>query len=155
MGKLLREKDWSQTKFGPMAKWNQTLVTMVSLVMSSSHPMALWLGKDLILLYNDGYIPVVGIRHPHAFGQSARACWTELFPALDPIIEDVFNGNSIYVEDSQLIMERYGYPEETYFTWSYVPIPDEGGEIMGFINRMFSSICSNLSVFREHGSHSC
>ena len=61
---------------------------MVSLVMSSSNPMALWLGKDLILLCNDGYIPVARVRHPQAFGQSARDCSTELFSALDPIMED-------------------------------------------------------------------
>ena len=135
MGKLLREVDWSNTVFGPMSKWNQTMVTMVSLLMSSSHPMSLWLGKDLTLLYNDGYIPVAGGRHPAAFGKSARLCWPELFPALDPFVEDVFKGDSVYSEDSQLIMERNGYPEETYFTWSYVPIPDESGEIIGFINR--------------------
>jgi len=137
MGKLLREKDWSKTEFGAMTKWNQTLITMVSLIMSSSHPMSLWLGKDLTLIYNDGYIPIAGARHPQAFGQPARTFWPELFPQLDPLIEDVFQGNGVYSEDAQLIMERNGYTEETYFTWSYVPIPDPSGEIMGFLNRIF------------------
>jgi hypothetical protein len=111
MGKLLREKDWSKTKFGSMSKWSQTLITMVSLIMSSSHPMSLWLGEDLILIYNDGYMQVAGGHHPDSFGQSARIGWTELFPRLDPIIEGVWKGESVYSEDSLLIMERHGYKE--------------------------------------------
>ena len=111
MGKLLRQKDWSTTKFGPMSKWSQTLITMVSLIMSSSHPMSLWLGEDLILIYNDGYMQVAGGHHPDSFGQSARIGWTELFPHLDPIIEGVWKGESVYSEDSLLIMERHGYKE--------------------------------------------
>lgn len=98
--------------------------------------MSLWLGKDPTLIYNDGYIPVAGGRHPRAFGEKARTFWPELFPELDPFIEEVYNGNSVYCEDAQLIMERNGYTEETYFTWSYVPIPDPSGEIMGFLNRI-------------------
>jgi|SRR5277367_867820 len=111
MGKLLREKDWSKTEFGPMSKWNQTLIAMVSLIMSSSHPMSLWLGEDLTLIYNDGYMQIAGGHHPECFGQSARIGWTELFPHLDPIIEDVWKGESVYSEDSLLIMERHGYTE--------------------------------------------
>jgi hypothetical protein len=111
MGKLLREKDWSKTKFGSMSEWSQTLITMVSLIMSSSHPMSLWLGEDLILIYNDGYMQVAGGHHPDSFGQSARIAWTELFPHLDPIIEGIWKGESVYSEDSLLIMERHGYIE--------------------------------------------
>lgn len=36
-----------------------------------------------------------------------------------------------YVESQLLIMERNGYPEETYYTFSYSPIPDDEGGVGG------------------------
>src|SRR5262249_10538257 len=38
-----------------------------------------------------------------------------------------------YVESQLLIMERNGYPEETYYTFSYSPIPDDDGRPGGII----------------------
>ncbi|MEF0941302.1 sensor histidine kinase [Rhizobium sp. BR 362] len=38
-----------------------------------------------------------------------------------------------YVEEQLLIMERHGYPEETYYTFSYSPIPDDDGTPGGII----------------------
>ena len=38
-----------------------------------------------------------------------------------------------YVEAQLLIMERNGYPEETYYTFSYSPIPDDDGKPGGII----------------------
>ena len=38
-----------------------------------------------------------------------------------------------YVEAQLLIMERNGYPEETYYTFSYSPIPTDDGTVGGII----------------------
>ena len=38
-----------------------------------------------------------------------------------------------YNEEQLLIMERSGYPEETYYTFSYSPIPDDDGGVGGII----------------------
>jgi hypothetical protein len=111
MGTLLREKDWTKTELGAIESWDQTLVTMTALVINSTHPMALWWGKDQILIYNDGYIPVAGDRHPAAFGSRASDHWIELGPMLSPLIDDVMKGESVYTEDARLIMHRHGYPE--------------------------------------------
>lgn len=154
MGKLVRQKDWSETELGPLNSWGQTLMTMTSLVMTSNHPMALWWGKNHRVIYNDSYIPVAGKKHPGSLGASGREFWAELYPVIGDLIIDVMNGESIYSEDALLTMERHGYTEvhnsrsqikisdtdfqETYFTWSYVPIRNERGEVSGFLNRTFS-----------------
>jgi hypothetical protein len=116
-GKLIHEIDWSKTELGAMDHWNQILTSMTSLVLTSTHPMALWWGQSHILIYNDGYIPVAGNKHPTAFGDTAKRHYDELWPTLEPVIEDVMKGESVYTEDSFLLMQRHGYPEETYFTW--------------------------------------
>jgi hypothetical protein len=42
------------------------------------------------------------------------------------------SGNSgTYDESLLLIMERYGYPEETYYTFSYSPVPNDDGSVGG------------------------
>lgn len=111
MGKLLREKEWKLTELGPIESWDQILVTMTSLVMTSSQPMSLWWGQNQTLIYNDGYMEIAGSKHPLAFGNPAREHWAELFPMMDPIIADVMKGESIYSEDQLLVMHRHGYVE--------------------------------------------
>jgi hypothetical protein len=111
MGTMLREKDWTNTALGPVDSWSQTLLTMVSLVMASTHPMSLWWGPDSVLLYNDGYIPITGELHPAAFGGRAKEHWRELWSYLEPIIENGLKGESIYNEDQCLTMMRNGYLE--------------------------------------------
>lgn len=111
MGKLLRQKDWSKTELGPLDSWSQTLLTMTSLVMTSTHPMALWWGENHRVIYNDSYIPVAGKKHPGSLGQSGREFWAELFPVIGNVIDGVMNGESVYSEDACMIMERYGYTE--------------------------------------------
>jgi hypothetical protein len=63
------------------------------------------------MIYNDGYAPIAGERHPAIFGSRAQEYWYELWPLLGPLIKDVRNGESIYSEDQMLTMHRYGYVE--------------------------------------------
>ena len=114
-GEMMRQMDWSKTPLGPITSWSQTLLTMTSLVMSSTHPMALWWTTDPILIYNDSYSQIIGDRHPKALGGSAKEFWAELFPEFDSILEGVFRGESVYTEDGNLLVYRYGYPEVWLF----------------------------------------
>jgi hypothetical protein len=111
MGAVLRGKDWSKTKFGPMDKWPPSLVSMVSLVMSSSTPMALWWGKEHLVIYNDTYIPVAGKRHPSCFGAAAKEYWGDEWERLAPVFARVMKGESIATEDSCIIVDNKGSQE--------------------------------------------
>ena len=104
----------------------------VATVLASRNPMFLWWGPELINLYNDAYIPILGKRHPAAFGRPARATWAEIWPVVGPQAEAVMQrGEATWNERVLLVMERHGYTEDTWFTWSYSPIPDERGGIGG------------------------
>src|SRR6185503_13181112 len=127
-------KDWSQTSLGPVERWPQALKTAVRIVLTSRQPMFVWWGEDLINLYNDAYKSIVGGKHPGALGQPARVVWREIWDQVGPRAERAMRHNQgTYDEALLLIMERHGYQEETYYTFSYSPVPNERGGTGGIL----------------------
>lgn len=134
MGERIRTFDWAKTSLGPLEQWPQSLRIAVRIVLTSRQPFWLGWGEELIYLYNDPYRSIVGGRHPAAMGQPVVAVWPELEDIIKPMLSAAMAGREgTYVESQLLIMERYGYREETYYTFSYSPIPDESGENRGII----------------------
>ncbi|ORX79348.1 hypothetical protein K493DRAFT_293359 [Basidiobolus meristosporus CBS 931.73] len=134
MGEMLRNYDWSNSSLGPVTKWPQSLLSAVSLCMASTLPMAVWWGPRFTIIYNDGYCGAAGQKHPAMFGQEGPVHWEELWEGIGPSAELAMQGTNSYVEDDLLLMTRRGYLEETYITWSYIPIRQEDGTVGGFLN---------------------
>jgi signal transduction histidine kinase/ActR/RegA family two-component response regulator len=131
-GRLLLAHDWAATPLGPIEQWPQALRIAVSICLNSRFPMFLWWGPTLVNIYNDAYIPVLGKRHPQAFGAPARQMWSDVWDVLGPQAQAVMErGEPTWNERVLLVMERNGFPEETWFTWSYSPIHDDSGRIGG------------------------
>jgi signal transduction histidine kinase len=134
MGQRIREYDWSSTPLGPVESWPQSLRTCVRIMLSSRQPIWLGWGKELIKLYNDPYIAIVGGKHPGALGSPASVVWKAIWREIGPMLRMVMEEDQgTYVESQLLIMERNGYPEETYYTFSYTPIPGDDGGTAGMI----------------------
>ncbi|BAY26644.1 putative sensor protein [Calothrix sp. NIES-2100] len=132
MRQLMRSLDWSNTAIGDVETWPQSLKTAVQIILGSRYPMFVWWGTDLINFYNDAYIPVLGQRHPQALGQPASQVWAEIWDTLGPQAEAVLQkGHSSWNQELLLVMQRNGYPEETYFTFSYSPVPQDDGTVGG------------------------
>lgn len=131
MGALMRAHDWSSSPLGSPENWPHSLRTVVSLMLTSKFPMFIAWGPDLAFLYNDGYRPIFGAKHPHALGLPFRQVWQEIWPDIEPLVTKALAGEATYHEDLHLVMERNGYPEDTWYTFSYSPVRDESGEIAG------------------------
>ena len=132
MAARVRSLDWSKTPLGPAEAWPQALKVAVGICLNSRFPMFVWWGPELVNIYNDAYIPVLGKRHPHALGRPARQSWGEIWPVVGPQAEAVMTrGEATWNERVLLVMERNGYVENTWFTWSYSPIPDDAGAVGG------------------------
>ena len=132
MGERIRDFDWSKTPLGEPEHWQQSLKTCVRIMLTSSQPIWIGWGKDLIKLYNDPYRAIAGGKHPGALGQPASMVWKDIWKDIASMLERVMEKNEgTYVESQLLIMERNGYPEETYFTFSYTPIPGDSGGTEG------------------------
>lgn len=132
MGALMREKDWSDTPLGPPEEWPQSLRTAVRIILLSRYPMFVWWGKELTNLYNDRYVPMLGKKHPASLGESGRESWKDIWAAIKPRVDAVLLRGEATFDDALLLMtDRFGYLEETYFTFSYSPLPDDEGKIGG------------------------
>ncbi len=134
MGERMRAMDWARTPLGPAERWPRSLKTAVRIMLTSRQAMFVWWGEELVNLYNDAYKSIVGGKHPEALGQPASVVWREIWDQVGPRAESVVRENEgTYDEALLLIMERHGYPEETYYTFSYSPVPDDDGGTGGII----------------------
>ena len=150
MGALMRSIDWSATSLGPVESWPQSLRTAVSICLASYFPMLIWWGPELVMLYNDAYRPMLGAtKHPKAMGQNGRECWPEIWNIIGPMLEGVLTrGQATWSENQLLLLDRNGYVEECYFTFSYSPIRDETGGIGGVFTAVTETTQQVLSERR-------
>ncbi len=134
MGARIRAFDWSATSLGPPGSWPGSLKTAVRIMLTSRQPMFVWWGPELINLYNDAYRAVLCGKHPEALGRPAAEVWHEIWDQVAPRAQSALHQDEgTFDESLLLIMERNGYPEETYYTFSYSPIPRDDGSTGGII----------------------
>ena len=127
MGALMRAFDWSSTPMGPVAGWSQSLKTALSILLASGYPMYIAWGPEFIQFYNDAYRPILGsTKHPQALGQGSAECFSEIWDFIGPMFRRALTtGEATTLTDQLLPLDRNGYVEECYFTFSYSAIPDE------------------------------
>ena len=131
VGALMRTHNWSSSPLGPPESWPQSLRAVVSLLLQSRFPMFVAWGKDLGFLYNDSYAEILGAKHPRALGSRFYDIWSEIWADISPLIDAAMAGQATYREDLPLLMNRKGYDEQTWFTFSYSPVRDESGQVVG------------------------
>jgi PAS domain S-box-containing protein len=127
MSALIRAKDWSETALGPSQSWSPSLRLVVDLMLASGFPMAVRWGPDFVMIYNDGYRPILGDKHPWALGLPFREVWPEVQTQLRPLHEAILSGkrSAFFAEDLLLRIQRHGTDyEDARFTISYSPVPD-------------------------------
>jgi len=128
--------DWAASPLGPVESWSTTLRVAVQLCLNSRFPVTLCWGRELTVIYNDGYIPIMGRnKHPGAFGRPALDVYAEIEDFLRPLTASVMEqGETIWQEDQHVPIARHGEPQEGYFTFSYSPVRDPDGRIQGLIS---------------------
>ncbi len=131
MALLMREHDWASTSLGPPEHWPQSLKVALQILLTSRFEMWLGWGPDVIFFYNDAYRPTLGIKHP-ALGQPTRKLWAEIWDDVKGRIETVYEkGEATWDRALLLLLERAGYAEETYHTFSYSPLMGDTGKVEG------------------------
>lgn len=136
MPRRIREHDWAATPLGPIEGWPQALRFALNIALGSSFPTAIYWGADLRLLYNDAWAPIPADRHPWALGRPGAEVWSDIWHLVGPQMERVLEtGEAFAFYDVMLPMERNGEPRETWWNYSFTPIRDEYGEVVGILNQ--------------------
>jgi PAS domain S-box-containing protein len=134
MGARMRALDWSKTALGAPELWPQSLKTIVRVMLDSRYAMWMLWGPELTFFCNDAYLPTVGIKGNWVLGSRSDKVWEEIWPDIGPRIAQVLKrGQATWDEGLLLFLERSGYPEETYHTFSYSPVYNDESQIAGML----------------------
>ena len=139
MVRRMRDYAWAESALGDPRGWPPSLRTACRICLTSRFPMIVWWGPELRFLYNDAYMPLLGDKHP-ALGLPGRQVWSEIWDTIGPMLDSVMStGQATWSEDLLLPMRRHAYWEETYWTYSYSPLHDEGGKVRGVFTAVTES----------------
>ena len=129
--KLLNEFDWAANPLGPIPDWPQSLKGAVRVMMAALTPMAMLIGPDGILVYNQAYAEFAGNRHPAIFGLPVAEAWPEIADFNRHKVEMGLRGESLILRDQELVLNRHGRLESGWMNLHYSPVLDEAGAPMG------------------------
>ncbi len=135
VGRDLAQVDWSATPLGSPSGWPQSLQTAVSVLLSSRFPMWMAWGPELTFFCNAAYRrDTLGRKYPWALGRPANEVWSEIWDDIGPRIDRVLSTEQATWDVGLLLfLERAGYREETYHTFSYSPLRDDEGQVVGML----------------------
>jgi PAS domain S-box-containing protein len=132
MGAHIQAYDWSTSPLGSVETWPESLRSALRNALRSKFPTYLAWGPERLSFYNDAYLPLLAGK-PDALGRPIQEVWPEIWDILGPVTEQVYQGETSYLEDRPRTIERNGYPTATWWTFSYSPIVDETGRVEGML----------------------
>lgn len=127
---------WHETPLGDPSTWDETLRQSVRLCFSTQFPVMIAWGPELTMIYNDGYAQILGPnKRRYAMGKPIREVWTEIWDDVETMFGMVFSTVApVSGAEHQIIMNRSGFDEETYFTFSCSPLVDSTGQVVGVMD---------------------
>jgi len=150
MAEAIRRHDWSRSPLGPPSGWPATLKMAISTCLSSRFPMVVWWGRELLMLYNDAWLPILGAtKHPSGLGRPGAESWPDTWPVVGVQFEQALNGKANWSQDQLLAANRRGFLEEAYFTYSHSPLRDASGDIAGVLTTVTETTARVLAERRE------
>ncbi|WP_224995315.1 ATP-binding protein [Cesiribacter sp. SM1] len=150
MGALMRAYNWNDHPLGNPEGWPESLKSCIRLMLNSGFPMFIWWSDKFYMFHNDAYLPALGKKHPAALGARARDMWAEIWEQLGVVAEGILENARQFYADSLLIqLDRKGFIEETYWTFSYSPAFNDAGEVQGVFCACFEVTNTVLAQRRQ------
>jgi PAS domain S-box-containing protein len=133
VGQAISANDWSMSSLGPLDAWPDFIRSTLANLLSSPQPTFMAWGPDLLSFFNDAYVPLLGAKATGAIGRPFAELWSDVWPDIEPIVAKALAGEGSKFEDMPLVMTRNGYPEETWWSFTYSPLRDSAGDVHGMI----------------------
>lgn len=138
--KLVKTLDWGATPLGPIEEWSHELRMLSNLVMGTPHPATFYWGPEFICIYNAAYVEIAGQKHPRIMGMRNLEAWEEVYDDIEPVFRSAWeSGQATMKHDNQFFLRRDGYLEETFFSWSLVPVVGSDGQVVGLYSPAFEN----------------
>jgi PAS domain S-box-containing protein len=138
---LVAQMDWASSAFGEREAWPPQLSSMIEVVLTSRFPMFLLWGAERLMIYNDAYVPILGTLHPAALGRPFFEVWPDVGAEVGASIDKAFSGEASYFENLPVTVQRFGFEERAWFTFSYSPVHGAPGRIEGAL-----CVCAETSA---------
>ena len=133
-GDLLRACDWSKSALGAPVTWPLSLRAHVRAMLNTRQPTCIFWGADYVNIYNDGFVPLLGEKHPRAMGQDARQVWSDAWPVVGELLEAVLaRGEAVHFQEMRVPIMRGGQIDDAWWNYSYSPLFDDDGSIAGIL----------------------
>ncbi|MDR7049005.1 PAS domain S-box-containing protein [Duganella sp. 3397] len=152
MAARVYEYDWAATGLGHIADWPPSLRVSVNLILASDFPSCLFWGGDMLMIYNDGYMTLMG-QKPDGLGRPLAEVWSEVWDDIEPILARAWQGKSTFIEDFPLMVDRDGQIREAFFTFCYSPVLDEQGVTVGVLDTVVETT-AKVRALRETARYS-
>ena len=118
---------------GPYVGWPESLQHSAAAVVQSGFPMFLVWGANQTFVYNKAYLNILGEKHPDAFGRTFFEVWPEVASSIEPVIAEAYAGRESFFEDLEVPVHRDGALSQAWFTFSYSPVRNSDGAILGIV----------------------
>jgi PAS domain S-box-containing protein len=121
---------WAAAREAGTLQLSPALASLVDVMLASQVPMYLVVGDALTLVYNDAYVPVLGAKHPRAFGTPFARVWPEAAAQVLPVFDSVWRGQTVQAKEAPFVIERHGRPEQVWFDFCVSPVHDAAGAVV-------------------------
>ena len=145
----MQRHPWETTAVGPVASWPFSLKLAVRTLLDCRLPMYLAWGEGNTQFFNDAYAPILGDKFATALGNDTRVTWAEIWPVIGPMWASVKRGEAQGSDKLELSINRYGYFETCWFTYSYSPVYSEEGKVEGVLST-FVETTGKVMAERRH-----
>ena len=134
MAQRVRDHDWAATGLGAPDTWPDSLLALVEVILAAHEPRFMAWGPQRVMIYNDLYAPLCGSKHPAALGRPFEEVWFDIIQDVGPIMDRTYGGEAVHMDDIAFTMvDRHGFPEETHFAFSYLPVHNRAGRVEGMV----------------------
>lgn len=155
VGSDLETFDWSNHPVGDINGWTPAFRTAFAIVMNSGFPSYIMWGKEFYVFYNKAYVPILGSKVALGQGRRLSELWSEISETVCEIAELAFTGKPQFYKNELFILNRFGKPEQAYFTFAYSPIMDEANQTVGVICTIVETTDTVLSFAKLQDSQNC
>ncbi|KAF2011040.1 putative histidine kinase HHK11p [Aaosphaeria arxii CBS 175.79] len=139
-----RSIGWANTKLGPMKDWSPQLRSAANLVLNDTHPALLLWSDDVIMIYNEAYVEVIGLLHP-CMGQSSRVAGKDYWGYFKPLLDHIrATGETLTENDMPIFIDRHGFLEEVFYSFQFMPILDGDGKVGGYYQILRETTQNNI-----------